>query len=87
MNLHYRLGWPFGHFLARCGFPTTIRLDITHNEETNVYVGTSTDLPGLKVEAATYEDAAREATMRVPGMLKAVGVCRRDAPTDFERSL
>ncbi len=87
MNLHYRLGWPLGRFLARWGVPTTIRLDINHDEEANVFVGTSTDLPGLRVEASTYEDAAREATLRVPDLLRAAGVCRQDAPADFERSL
>lgn len=83
MNLHYRLGWPMGRLLARCGVPIRIRLDVIHDEEADVFVGTSTDIRGLVVEANTLEGVANEAKLLIPDMLHAADRCARDVTTDL----
>lgn len=60
MGLHYRYGWPLGHLLAKAGVPTKIRVDVIRDDEAGVFVGTSTDLRGLVIEAESLEGILRE---------------------------
>ncbi len=83
MNLHYPLSWPFSRFFARCGVPTCIRLDVIRDEEADVFIGSSVDLPGLVVEASSLEDIAKEAGLLIPDMLQAAHSCARDVTTDI----
>lgn len=85
MKLHYRLGWPMGRFLARCGVPIYIRVDVIHDAEAEVFVGTSTDIRGLVVEADTLEGVAIEAKSLIPDLMRGADAdrCNRDVTTDL----
>lgn len=61
MSLHYRLGWPFGLFVARRGIPVSVGVDVIYDPEAGVYVGTSNDLRGLVVEGDTLDIVKNEA--------------------------
>lgn len=61
MSMHYRLGWPFGLIAARMGVPISIGVDVIHDREAGVYVGTSNDLRGLVVEGDTLDIVKNEA--------------------------
>ena len=60
MNMTYRLGWPFGKALARAGFPVVVQVDVIRDQAAGVFVGTSSDVQGLVVEAETFEELVRE---------------------------
>lgn len=67
--MRYRLGWPLGRVAARIGIPTLIRINVTKDEEAGVYVGTSTDLAGLVLEASSIEEMMSEAHDVIPCLL------------------
>lgn len=69
--MRYRLGWPLGKMAARIGVPTLIRINVTKDEEAGVYVGTSSDLAGLVLEADTIEEIMAEAHEVIPCLLDA----------------
>lgn len=69
MKLHYRYGWPLGHILAKAGVPTKIRVDVIRDDEAGVFVGTSTDVRGLVIEAASLEELVAEAKDLIPAMV------------------
>lgn len=69
MRMHYRYGWPFGRFLAKAGVPTKIQVNVIFDDEAGVFVGTSTDVCGLVVEAATLEEVIREARSLIPDLV------------------
>lgn len=60
MKKRYRLGWPFGRFIAQLGCPVTIRVNVIHDQEANVFIGTSTDIAGFVVEAETLDLLRKE---------------------------
>ncbi len=67
--MFYRLGWPFGRMISRFGVPVAIAVDVIRDEEAGVFVGTSSDVQGLVVEAATLEELLSEAQALIPGLL------------------
>ncbi len=52
----YRIGYPFWKFIARCGVPLKLRIDVLRDKEAGVFVATSNDLRGLVAEAATMDE-------------------------------
>lgn len=69
MAMFYRLGWPFGGIVAKFGVPVAIAVDVIRDHEAGVFVGTSSDVPGLVVEAATLEELLSEAQSLIPELL------------------
>lgn len=67
--MKYRLGWPLGRVAAQLGIPTLIRINVVKDLEAGVYVGTSEDLIGLVLEAATIEQLVEEARDVIPHLL------------------
>ncbi len=65
----YRLGWPCATFFAEIGVLLLIKVEIIHDNESNVYVATSPDLKGLVVEAETLDDLEKEKWDLVPELL------------------
>ena len=47
----YRVGLAFWKLAARLGVPLSLRIQIMHDDEADVYIATSTDLAGLVTEA------------------------------------
>lgn len=47
----YRVGLAFWKLAARLGVPLSLRIQIMHDDEADVYIATSTDLAGLVAEA------------------------------------
>ncbi|NLC36468.1 MAG: DUF1902 domain-containing protein [Alcaligenaceae bacterium] len=56
----YKVGLPLWKTAARLGVPVSLRIDVRHDSEVNVFIATSPDLNGLIVEATTIEDLIRE---------------------------
>ncbi len=79
MSPIYRYGWPFGRYMARLGFPTQIRIDVVRDSQAGVFVGTSSDMPGLVVEADSLEELLAEARSLMPML-----ACH---PDDLDRSV
>lgn len=52
-----RFGWRLAH---RLGATLIYRVNVTHDEETGVYVATSPDVRGLVAEASTFDELFRE---------------------------
>lgn len=67
--MYYRLGWPLGHFLAKAGVPTLIRVNVIRDDDAAVFVGTSHDVPGLVLETSTLEEMLSEINATVPELL------------------
>ena len=57
----YRVGLPGWKFLARRGFPVTLRVQIMRDQESGVYIARSPDLDGLVVEATSLDVLRTEA--------------------------
>jgi predicted RNase H-like HicB family nuclease len=56
----YKVGSPFWKTVARLGLPVSLRVDVRHDAEANVFIATSPDLDGLVVEASTLDDLVQE---------------------------
>lgn len=70
MAMHYRLGWPLGRVAARAGVPISIRINVIKDEEAGVYVGTSSDVQGLVVEAETLDQLIEESKDMIQSLLE-----------------
>lgn len=68
----YRVGLPGWKLVARARFPVSLRVDVLHDDEANVFVATSPDLQGLVAEASTLDD-----------LKKAVDAGVRDLMADY----
>lgn len=60
-----------------------IRIDVIKDEVAGVYVGTSTDVRGLVVEADTLDALMSEANALIPSLLECQDVLRHDPVTDL----
>jgi len=67
--MHYRLGWPLGRIAARAGVPISIRINVIKDAEAGVYVGTSSDVQGLVVEAETLDQLMVESIDMIQSLL------------------
>jgi len=56
----YKIGYPFWRLAARCGATIKIPVTIKRDEETGVYIASSTHLRGLVVEARTVDELLSE---------------------------
>ncbi len=65
----YNVGWPAARLLGRLGVPLEVRVYVEYDPEAKVFVGTSNDIEGLVVEAATLDEMAKEIGELVPMML------------------
>ena len=52
----YRVGLAFWKLAARLGVPLSLRIQIMHDDEADVYIATSTDLAGLVSEAPSLDE-------------------------------
>lgn len=82
MGMHYRYGWPMGHLLAKVGVPTKIKVEVIRDDEAGVFVGTSTDIRGLVIEADTLEGILKEAKMLIPELVHCSSQLSPDTVTD-----
>jgi len=82
MTIRYRYGWPLGKTLARLGIPTGIRIDVLHDAEAQVFVGTSKDVRGLVVEAQTLDELLTEARELIPLLLEPLATLPRSTIAD-----
>lgn len=65
----YRIGYPFWRTLGGAGVPLTLRVNVLHDEEANVFVATSNDLRGLVCEARTLDELVKEVESSVDELL------------------
>jgi uncharacterized protein DUF1902 len=80
--MHYRYGWPMGHLLAKAGVPTKIRVDVIRDDEAGVFVGTSTDVRGLVIEAESLEGVMRETQAVIHALVSSPSKLSPDTVTD-----
>lgn len=73
----YPLSWPGALVLGRMGVPLSMKVFVRRDPEAGVFVGTSPDLPGLVVEAESWDEMVREVSDLVPMMLEAEHWARR----------
>jgi hypothetical protein len=59
----YRIGFPFWKQAAKLGVPLKLRIDVMRDDEANVFVATSDDLPGLVCEASSIDDLVKEVNL------------------------
>jgi predicted RNase H-like HicB family nuclease len=67
MNYPYR--YPFSSFFAKHGATLSINIQVSHDEEANVYIATSDDVEGLFVEAESFERLRKEVEEAVPNLI------------------
>jgi len=53
--MYYKIGYPFWKVAAKMGVAMKIRVDVLKDDDANVYVASSEDLPGLVCEAVTMD--------------------------------
>jgi len=68
-KMTYPYSYPFSQFFARLGMHLTIRVDVFKDEEANVYVATSQDVPGLVIEAESFSHLRNEVAEAIPNLL------------------
>jgi predicted RNase H-like HicB family nuclease len=73
----YRFKWIGASYLGRIGVPLVVKVSASFDKEAGVYVATSSDLPGLVVEAATLDELNLELRELVPAM---ISLCETRAP-------
>lgn len=66
----YRFGWPFAKFLSRrFGVSLKFKVDVVFDMEEKVYIATSSDIPGLVVEAEHFHDLQQEVRHAIPELI------------------
>lgn len=66
----YRVGFPGWKIAARLGIPMSLRVDIHHDDEVNIYWTTSPDLGSLIVEGKTLDDLWKEVQLAAPDLIE-----------------
>ena len=66
----YRIGFPFWKFLARCGVTLKMRIHVAFDDEAEVFIATSPDLPGLFCEATTFPELKKELEWCINALLE-----------------
>lgn len=67
--MDYRIGFPFWKVAARIGIPLKLRVNVLFDEEAQVFVATSHDLPGLVAEARTIDELFAEVNGSIEDLL------------------
>ncbi len=65
----YRVGLPLWKVAARAGVRMAIRVEMAHDKEDNVFIARSSDLPGLFVEADTFDELLPEIQSSVDDLM------------------
>lgn len=65
----YRVGYPFWRTLGGAGIPLTLRVQVMHDSEANVFVATSDDLRGLVCEASTLDELVKEVNTSIDELI------------------
>ena len=66
----YRLGWPFSKFLAKhFNVNLLVKINVNHDMDENVFIATSDEIPGLVVEAETFEQLKFEVRVTIPELI------------------
>jgi predicted RNase H-like HicB family nuclease len=66
----YRIGYPFWRTLSNLGVPLTLRVNVLHDKEADVFVATSDDLQGLVCEAETLDELVKEINSTIDELLE-----------------
>ncbi len=67
--MKYPINFPLASVFARLGATLVIRVNFTFDPVAKVFIATSTDVPGLIVEAETFVDLKNEAEEAIPILL------------------
>lgn len=68
--MKYPLKYPFSMLFARLGATLTIGINVFRDDEAGVYVATSKDVPGLVLEADSFNELTKEVEEAIPNLLK-----------------
>ena len=67
--MKYPIRYPLAKLFASLGAVMLIRIDVTYDDEAQVYIATSKDLTGLILEAETFAELKKEAENVIPELL------------------
>jgi predicted RNase H-like HicB family nuclease len=66
----YRIGYPLWRTLGKAGIPLTLRVNVLHDAEANVFVASSDDLRGLVCEANTFDELVKDVKICIDELLE-----------------
>ena len=66
--MNYPLRYPFSLLFARFGVTISIEINFIYDDEVNVFIATSKDMPGLVLEAENFNDLKREVEEAIPNL-------------------
>ena len=64
--MSYPLRYPLSWLLARLGVTISIEINFIYDDEVQVFIATSQDVPGLVLEAENFNDLKREIEAAIP---------------------
>jgi hypothetical protein len=67
----YRIGLPLWKLIAKLGVPLVYRVEIVHDVQAGVYVGTSPDIQGLIIEMPTLDTLMQEMRLYATDLVEA----------------
>lgn len=67
--MSYRVGFPGWKFAAKAGLELRISVQVYWDPEAKVFIGTSEDLDGLVLEAASLDELHQEVDAAIPQLI------------------
>lgn len=68
--MNYPVTYPFSKYLYKIGFTPLFRVNFIQDKEAGVFVATCKDMPGLVVEAETFDQLKSEVTEAINTLLE-----------------
>ena len=76
--MNYPLRYPFSLVLARLGMTISIEINFIYDDEVEVFIATSKDIPGLVLETENFNNLKKEVEEVIPNLF---ALNRKIAPT------
>ena len=64
--MSYPLRYPLSLLLARLGVTISIEINFIYDDEAEVFIATSQDIPGLVLEAENFNELKKEIEQAIP---------------------
>ncbi|KAF3983927.1 MAG: DUF1902 domain-containing protein [Methylococcales symbiont of Hymedesmia sp. n. MRB-2018] len=67
--MKYPISFPLAWVFSLLGVPIIIRIEFCFDPDAEVFIATSTDIPGLVIEAETFIDLRDQVEEAIPNLL------------------
>lgn len=67
--MRYPKRYPLSGLFSAMGATLTLDIDVIYDDEANVFIATSKDVPGLVLEAESFHDLRKEIEEAIPNLL------------------